>query len=70
MAVYCFQPKDISSSRFQLVIRQLFINVVGDALQARDVLKKKDLENTLTSSGFGNHALCTGALASCELLLS
>lgn len=42
MAVYCFQsrmPKDISSNTFQLTLfRQLFINVEGDALQARHVL--------------------------------
>lgn len=51
MAVYCFQPKDIISSIFQLVIRQLFINVVGDALQARDVLKKKILRTHLLLQG-------------------
>lgn len=42
MAVYCFQlymPKDISSNIFQLkLFRQLFINVEGDVLQAKDVL--------------------------------
>lgn len=48
MVVYCFQPKDIISSILQLMLfRQLFINVVGDALQARDVLKKKILRTHL-----------------------
>jgi len=42
MVVYCVQlhmPKDSSSNTFQLTLfRQLFINVEGDALRARDVL--------------------------------
>lgn len=47
MAVYCLKPKDISSSIFPLVLfRQLFINIVGDALQARDTLKKKEILRT------------------------
>lgn len=42
MAAYCFHlhmPKDTNSNTFQLTLfQQLFINVEGDALQARDLL--------------------------------
>lgn len=64
--------KDSSSNTFQLMLLgQLIINVEGHALQARDVLDgKSDLEKKLTSSVFEIHALCTGVLVSCELLLS